>query len=47
VVVHDIPDNCLAVGNPARVIRYFGEEDKRYWEEELRLYRELADEAVV
>ena len=47
VVVHDIPDNCLAVGNPARVVRTFGEADKRYWEEELRLYRELADEAVV
>ena len=47
VVVHDIPDNCLAVGNPARVVRYFGEADRRYWEEELRLYRELADEAIV
>ena len=22
VVVKDIPDNCVAVGNPARVIRY-------------------------
>ena len=47
VVVHDIPDNCLAVGNPARVVRYFGEEDKIYWEEELRKYRELADEPLV
>lgn len=24
VVVKDIPDNCVAVGNPARVIKYKG-----------------------
>lgn len=25
VVTHDLPDNCLAVGNPARPIRVNGE----------------------
>ena len=44
VVVHDIPDNCVAVGNPARVVRFVDETDKRYWEEELELYRSLCDE---
>lgn len=29
VVVKDIPDNCVAVGNPCRVIRAITEEDKR------------------
>mgnify|MGYP001622989489 FL=1 len=28
VVVKDIPDNCVAVGNPCRVIRTIAEEDK-------------------
>ncbi len=28
VVVKDIPDNCLAVGNPCRVLRKITEEDK-------------------
>lgn len=29
VVVKDIPDNCVAVGNPCRVIRSITEEDKK------------------
>ncbi len=29
VVVKDIPDNCLAVGNPCRVLRKITEEDKK------------------
>lgn len=29
VVVKDIPDNCIAVGNPCRVIREITEEDKK------------------
>jgi len=41
--VQDIPDNCVAVGNPARVVRFVDETDKRYWEEELELYRRLCD----
>ena len=28
VVVKDIPSNCVAVGNPCRVIRHITEEDK-------------------
>ena len=28
VVVHDIPDNALAVGNPARVVRYIDQDEK-------------------
>ncbi|MBB5264582.1 maltose O-acetyltransferase [Catenibacillus scindens] len=28
VVVHDLPDNCLAVGNPARVVRYIDQEER-------------------
>lgn len=31
VVVHDIPANCVAVGNPCRVLREIGEEDKKYY----------------
>ncbi len=27
VVVHDIPDNALAVGNPARVVRYIDQDE--------------------
>ena len=27
VVVHDIPDNCVAVGNPCRPIRPITQED--------------------
>ncbi|MCO7124484.1 sugar O-acetyltransferase [Sporolactobacillus shoreicorticis] len=31
VVTHDIPDNCVAVGNPCRVLRYVNEHDKKYY----------------
>ena len=27
----DIPDNCIAAGNPARVIREITDEDKHYY----------------
>ena len=44
VVVKDIPDNCVAAGNPCRVIRPITDEDKRTWqtryEEYIRLYGE-------
>lgn len=33
VVTKDIPDNVVAVGNPCRIIRSIGEEDKVYWEQ--------------
>ena len=26
VVVHDLPDNCVAVGNPARIVKYINQE---------------------
>ncbi|WP_332238424.1 sugar O-acetyltransferase [Sporolactobacillus sp. KGMB 08714] len=31
VVTRDIPDNCVAVGNPCRVIRQVSEHDKKYY----------------
>lgn len=31
VVVNDIPENSIAVGNPAKVIRQITEEDKKYY----------------
>lgn len=31
VVTKNIPDNSIAVGNPARVIREITEEDRRYY----------------
>lgn len=34
VVTKDIPANCIAVGNPCRVLREIGEKDKEfyYWD---------------
>ena len=31
VVVKDIPDNVVAVGNPCRVLREIGEHDREYF----------------
>lgn len=31
VVTKDIPDNCIAVGNPCRVLREISEQDKIYY----------------
>lgn len=31
IVTHDIPDNVVAVGNPCKVLRKIGEEDRIYW----------------
>ena len=31
VVVHDIPANSIAVGNPARVLRQIDENDMKYY----------------
>lgn len=31
VVTKDIPDNCIAAGNPARVIREITEEDRKFY----------------
>lgn len=37
VVTKDIPDNCIAVGNPAKVLREINDEDKKYYFKD-RLY---------
>ena len=34
VVIHDIPANCVAVGNPCKVIREIGEHDKIYYDKD-------------
>ena len=43
VVVGNIPDNVVAAGNPARVIRPVTEADKTYWTKMLEQYQELAE----
>jgi len=40
VVVKDIPDNVIAVGNPCKVLRKISDEDKKYWEEKKKEYWE-------
>lgn len=41
VVTKDIPSNCVAAGNPCRVIRPITEEDKIYWQKQAEdFYRE-------
>ena len=39
VVTKDIPANCVAVGNPCRVIRDITEEDKQYYYKKLKFDR--------
>ena len=43
VVTKDIPANVVAAGNPCRVIRPITEDDSAYWNDQLRLYRQLCD----
>lgn len=31
VVTKDVPDNCVAIGNPCRVIRQVNDHDKKYY----------------
>lgn len=31
VVTKDLPDNCIAAGNPCRILRYLNENDKIYY----------------
>ncbi len=38
VVVKDIPDNVIAVGNPCRILRPITEEDEQYWSRLRDLY---------
>ena len=47
VVTKDIPANVVAAGNPCRVIRPITEEDTKYWNEQLALYRKLCDDPQV
>lgn len=41
VVTKDIPDNCIAFGNPCTVHREISDEDKKYWKKQEEDY--LAD----
>lgn len=46
VVIHDVPANSIAVGNPARVIREINETDKKYYYKDRVISEEdLAEEA--
>lgn len=45
VVTRDIPDNCVAVGNPCRVIRQIGERDEKYYYKDRKIdYNDLEAE---
>ena len=39
VVCRDIPDNCIAVGNPCAKLRDITEEDQKFWEEQMDEFR--------
>lgn len=39
VVVGEIPSNCVAAGNPAKVIRQITDEDKAYWTRQLERHQ--------
>ena len=41
VVTKDIPDNMLAYGNPCKIIRVIGDEDKVYWQKRKEEYDNL------
>ena len=46
VVVHDVPANGIAVGNPARVIRQIGDKDKKFYFKDRKIDAEdLVEEA--
>lgn len=44
VVVDDIPANCVAVGNPCRVLREIGEQDKLYYYKDWKITAEDLEE---
>lgn len=44
VVIHDIPANCVAVGNPCRVLREIGEQDKLYYYKDRKITEEDLEE---
>lgn len=39
VVVHDLPDNVVAVGNPARVLRVISDADRKSWADQAEQYK--------
>lgn len=41
VVTKDIPEGCVAVGNPARVLRKVGERDREYYFKDMRIPGEI------
>lgn len=48
VVVHDIPENCIAVGNPCRVLRAIDERDDQFYFRDRRIEADdLAEEAAL
>ena len=47
VVTGRIPSNVVAAGNPCRVIRPITQEDTDFWNQQLALYRQLADKPQV
>ena len=46
VVTRDIPDNVVAVGNPARVLRKIGEADRARWQQEAGDYWALREDSA-
>lgn len=46
VVVHDIPANCIAVGNPCKVVREIDERDKEYYYKDRKITQEDLDEEM-
>lgn len=48
VVIHDVPADVIAVGNPCRVVRKIGEHDKMFYYKERRIEEEdLKEEAAL
>lgn len=44
VVTHDIPDNCVAAGNPCRVLRPITKNDRQFWLEQLEIRKQLLED---
>lgn len=44
VVTKDIPEGVIAAGVPCRVIRKITDEDKKYWKEQEKFYRDNIEE---
>lgn len=42
--VNDIPANCVAVGNPCRVLREIGEKDETYYYKDWKITKEDLEE---